>query len=79
MFYIVLHYLQLVEKMDAVPGRLNEMLFILKQPGIYVGMCSELCGVGHSAMPIMIHVVPLEEFFKVYGVSLQVEGDYMFS
>lgn len=58
-------------KMDAIPGRLNEMMFILKQPGIHVGMCSELCGVGHSAMPIMIHAVPVDEFLKVYGVNLK--------
>lgn len=59
-------------KMDAVPGRLNEMMFVMKQPGIHVGMCSELCGVGHSAMPIMIHVLPVSEFLKVYGVTLKI-------
>ena len=49
-------------KMDAIPGRLNETWFKVDQPGIYYGMCSELCGVNHQSMPIEIHVVTDEEF-----------------
>lgn len=39
-------------KVDAIPGRLNQLLFSLEVPGIYFGQCSELCGVSHSQMPI---------------------------
>ncbi len=44
-------------KIDAVPGRLNEVWFKAEKEGIYYGECSELCGKDHSAMPIEVHVV----------------------
>ncbi len=44
-------------KIDAVPGRLNELWFKAEKPGIYYGECSELCGKDHSAMPIEVRVV----------------------
>ncbi|MGF1560917.1 MAG: cytochrome c oxidase subunit II [Geminicoccaceae bacterium] len=49
-------------KTDAVPGRLNETWFRVDEPGIYYGQCSELCGTFHGFMPIMVRVVPQEEF-----------------
>nr|ANF28269.1 cytochrome c oxidase subunit 2 [Schyzocotyle acheilognathi] len=44
-------------KMDAIPGRLNQLLYLPDRYGIFVGYCSELCGAGHSYMPIVIEVV----------------------
>tara|TARA_B100000927_G_scaffold288513_1_gene283244 strand:- start:25 stop:879 length:855 start_codon:yes stop_codon:yes gene_type:complete len=49
-------------KMDAYPGRLNETWFRANKTGIYYGQCSELCGIRHSFMPIMVKVVEKEEF-----------------
>jgi len=50
-------------KMDAVPGRLNETWFHTpKQPGVFFGQCSELCGARHAFMPIVIEVVRPEQF-----------------
>ncbi len=49
-------------KMDAIPGRLNETYFNIKEPGMYYGQCSELCGIGHGFMPISIKAVSEEEF-----------------
>ncbi len=49
-------------KMDAVPGRLNETYFNIKEPGMYYGQCSELCGIGHGFMPISIRAVTNDEF-----------------
>ena len=49
-------------KMDAIPGRLNELWFEAEETGIYYGQCSELCGVAHAYMPIMVEVVTREEF-----------------
>lgn len=49
-------------KMDAVPGRLNEKLLTIKEPGVYYGQCSELCGARHAYMPIAIEALPPEEF-----------------
>jgi heme/copper-type cytochrome/quinol oxidase subunit 2 len=41
-------------KLDAVPGRLNQLITLFKKPGVFFGQCSELCGVGHSLMPIAV-------------------------
>lgn len=49
-------------KVDAVPGRLNEVWFEIKEPGLYYGQCSELCGVQHGFMPIAIRAVSEQEF-----------------
>ncbi len=53
-------------KMDAVPGRLNEVTFkVMKgKEGVYYGQCSELCGVRHGFMPIAVEVVSKENFAK---------------
>lgn len=44
-------------KMDAVPGRLNQFAIEIYRPGIYYGMCAELCGQAHSFMPIVVKVI----------------------
>lgn len=49
-------------KIDAVPGRLNEVWLYVNEPGTYYGQCSELCGLRHGFMPIAVKVVPREEF-----------------
>jgi cytochrome c oxidase subunit 2 len=50
-------------KMDAVPGRLNETWFKAPaKPGVYFGQCSELCGARHAFMPIAVEVVSPAQF-----------------
>lgn len=49
-------------KIDACPGRLNEVNFLVKRPGVYYGQCSELCGVNHAYMPIVVEVLEMEEY-----------------
>jgi len=49
-------------KMDAVPGRLNQVSLYLNRPGVYYGQCSELCGINHSFMPIVVESVTLDEY-----------------
>ncbi len=49
-------------KLDAVPGQVNETWVRINQEGIYYGQCSELCGTGHSYMPITIKAVSKVEF-----------------
>ncbi|OYX31170.1 MAG: cytochrome c oxidase subunit II [Caulobacterales bacterium 32-69-10] len=44
-------------KVDAIPGRVNETWFKAEKPGVYYGQCSELCGVDHAFMPIQIDVL----------------------
>lgn len=51
-------------KTDAVPGRLNETWFRITRPGTYYGQCSELCGVKHGFMPIVVDAVSKEQFEK---------------
>lgn len=49
-------------KLDAVPGRINEKVLFVKEPGVYYGQCSELCGVRHGFMPIVIEALPRPQF-----------------
>ncbi len=55
---------QLGVKIDAVPGRLNETWLRIDKPGVYRGQCSELCGVNHGFMPVVIEAVSKEDFEK---------------
>lgn len=43
-------------KMDAIPGRLNQFYLYVFESGLYYGQCSELCGVNHGFMPIVVRV-----------------------
>jgi heme/copper-type cytochrome/quinol oxidase subunit 1/heme/copper-type cytochrome/quinol oxidase subunit 2 len=50
-------------KLDACPGRLNQVSFEIMRPGVYFGQCSELCGINHPYMPIEIRGVTLKVFY----------------
>jgi len=41
-------------KMDACPGRLNQVSLFINRPGLFYGQCSEICGINHAFMPICI-------------------------
>jgi len=43
-------------KVDGCPGRLNHASVTSAFPGVYYGQCSELCGVGHAVMPIVLQL-----------------------
>jgi len=49
-------------KIDAVPGRLNQGFIFIKREGIFYGQCSELCGVNHGFMPIVVKAVDFENY-----------------
>jgi cytochrome c oxidase subunit 2 len=49
-------------RMDAVPGRLNEIWFKATTEGVFYGQCSELCGKDHAFMPIAVRVVNEGDF-----------------
>nr|AXI98807.1 cytochrome c oxidase subunit 2 [Pseudoniphargus sp. 6-Morocco B] len=51
-------------KADAIPGRLNQLMFIINRPGLFFGQCSEICGANHSFMPIKIEAVPMSSFLN---------------
>ncbi len=49
-------------KVDAVPGRLNQLWFKAEREGVYYGQCSELCGRDHAFMPIELRIVPQDQY-----------------
>jgi len=49
-------------KGDAYPGRLNQASVFVNREGVFYGQCSEICGILHSSMPIVIESVSLEKF-----------------
>nr|AXF37425.1 cytochrome c oxidase subunit II [Perlodes sp. YZD-2018] len=51
-------------KVDATPGRLNQISFLMSRPGVFFGQCSEICGANHSFMPIVIESVPTRTFIN---------------
>jgi len=51
-------------KCDAYPGRLNQSSVYLNREGTYFGQCSEICGILHSSMPIVIESISLEKFLS---------------
>lgn len=51
-------------KCDAYPGRLNQVSVFINRQGTFYGQCSELCGVLHSSMPIVIESVSIEKYLS---------------
>ncbi len=50
------------QRLDAIPGRLNETWFRADKEGVFYGQCAELCGNGHPYMPITVRVVSEQQF-----------------
>ena len=50
-------------KVDACPGRLNQAAMFIKREGVYYGQCSEICGVNHGFMPIVVQGVSLDAYY----------------
>lgn len=48
-------------KIDAIPGRLNQFVFIVILNSIIHGQCRETCGVNHSFIPIVLEAVRLSD------------------
>nr|QGA73992.1 cytochrome c oxidase subunit 2 [Cryptocephalus flavolimbatus] len=51
-------------KIDATPGRLNQISLMINRPGLFYGQCSEICGANHSFMPIVVESVTQNYFIK---------------
>jgi len=49
-------------KQDAVPGRIAQLWFEADTEGVYFGQCSELCGINHAYMPIVVKAVSQEKY-----------------
>lgn len=48
-------------KIDAIPGRLNQFVFIVIINSIIHGQCREICGINHSFIPIVLEAVRLSD------------------
>nr|YP_009971736.1 cytochrome c oxidase subunit II [Platisus moerosus]QNG56446.1 cytochrome c oxidase subunit II [Platisus moerosus] len=51
-------------KIDATPGRLNQISFSSNRSGMFYGQCSEICGTNHSFMPIVMESISPKYFIK---------------
>jgi cytochrome c oxidase subunit 2 len=51
-------------KVDAVPGRLNQIVTVSNNIGVFYGQCSELCGVSHGFMPIKVNIISINEYYN---------------
>lgn len=58
-------------KVDACPGRLNQAHLFIKRVGIFFGQCSEICGVNHGFMPIVIMSYPSLEYYETVAQNLK--------
>jgi len=56
-------------KMDAVPGRLNQISIFIKRKGTFYGQCSEICGVNHGFMPIVVKAIPIETYLNYFLIK----------
>ena len=50
-------------KVDACPGRLNQVYLQILREGFFFGQCSELCGINHGFMPINLRALHLYKLF----------------
>jgi len=54
-------------KVDACPGRISEASLFIKREGVFYGQCSEICGINHGFMPIVIEAKSPEFFSTWYS------------
>ena len=58
-------------KVDAAPGRINQVKFFTYQPGVFYGQCSEICGANHRFIPIALEFLRPERFLNWVDVNRQ--------
>lgn len=51
-------------KVDAIPGRLNQCSVLIEREGVFYGQCSEICGIYHGFMPVVIESVSPEKYLS---------------
>ena len=49
-------------KADAIPGHTNETWFKVSEPGIYSGVCAELCGENHADMRARVRAMEVADY-----------------
>lgn len=66
-------------RIDAVPGKIYSVKIPFKYHGIFVGQCSEICGLRHAYMPISIAFLPYSFFIKVVYIYIFFSIDFIAS
>lgn len=61
-------------KIDSTPGRLNQSTTWIYRPGLFFGQCSEICGVNHRFMPIVVEATRIKNFKNWINESLSLNG-----
>jgi len=62
-------------KIDACPGRLNQVNLFIKRIGVFFGQCSEICGVNHGFMPIVVVALPTLQFHNYIMTKLELSNN----
>ena len=62
-------------KIDACPGRLNQINLFIKRFGVFFGQCSEICGVNHGFMPIVLLTLPTSQYHYLIMTNLESHFD----
>ena len=57
-------------KIDACPGRLNQVSLFLMRKGVFYGQCSEICGVNHAFIPIVVESISEEAYLDWVKTNL---------
>lgn len=52
-------------KVDAIPGRLNQLSIEINAVGVFYGQCSEICGANHRFIPIAIQFLKIEDWVNL--------------
>lgn len=51
-------------KLDAIPGRLNQTSGLIEREGVFYGQCSEICGIYHGFIPIVVEAVTPDKYLS---------------
>ncbi|WP_367607068.1 cytochrome c oxidase subunit II [Legionella sp. W05-934-2] len=63
-------------KRDAIPGFIHESWARIQEPGVYRGQCTELCGINHAYMPIVVKALPEKEYAEWVKQQTKVTDKY---
>ncbi|MEZ5143069.1 MAG: cytochrome c oxidase subunit II [Acidimicrobiales bacterium] len=58
-------------KKDAVPGQFNSWKLQADQPGVYLGQCTEFCGLSHGNMRMLVRALSPSDFDAWLANQLQ--------
>lgn len=63
-------------KIDAIPGRINQTIINAIRPGLFYGQCSEICGLNHRFIPIVLESTSNLNFIR--WINLLLLDDWKF-